>query len=187
MARLKDRLMDARLARSLAILIIVTLALYALTAVAFHHLFATQIGEVRNLAYSPEGQHIDSWQTFRPTPIQPGVKVAAAAMLFLCAISLLLSWLNLVAWVWQAASKAMMPVLLWTLLAFFGHVPALVLFLVVRSLTRRHCPQCSGWTGRKDNCCMVCGHAFTRKCPACEADCPEEAKYCPKCGKKLDE
>lgn len=50
MARLKDRLMDARLARSLAILIIVTIALYALTAVAFHHLFATQIGEVRNLA-----------------------------------------------------------------------------------------------------------------------------------------
>ena len=44
MARLKDRLMDARLARSLAILIIVTLALYALTAVAFHHLFVTQIG-----------------------------------------------------------------------------------------------------------------------------------------------
>ena len=73
MARLKDRLMDARLARSLAILIIVTLALYALTAVAFHHL--------RNLAYSLEGQYIGSWQTFRPTPIQPGVKVAAAAML----------------------------------------------------------------------------------------------------------
>lgn len=72
MARLKDRLMDARLARSLAILIIVTLALYALTAVAFHHLFATQIGEVRNLAYSPEGQHIGSWQTFRPTPITAG-------------------------------------------------------------------------------------------------------------------
>ena len=81
MARLKDRLMDARLARSLAILIIVTLALYALTAVAFHHLFVTQIGEVRNLAYSLEGQYIGSWQTFRPTPIQPGVKVAAAAML----------------------------------------------------------------------------------------------------------
>ena len=81
MARLKDRLMDARLARSLAILIIVTLALYALTAVAFHHLFATQIGEVRNLAYSLEGQYIGSWQTFRPTPIQPGVNVAAAAML----------------------------------------------------------------------------------------------------------
>ena len=110
MARLKDRLMDARLARSLAILIIVTLALYALTAVAFHHLFATQIGEVRNLAYSLEGQYIGSWQTFRPTPIQPGVKVAAAAML------------------------------------------------------RRDRTQ--------DNCCMVCGHAFTRKCPSCEADCP---------------
>lgn len=187
MARLKDRVMDARLARSLAILIIVTLALYALTAVAFHHLFATQIGEVRNLAYSPEGQYIGSWQTFRPTPITAGREGHSSRNALPVRHLALLSWLNLVAWVWQAASKARMPVLLWTLLAFFGHVPVLVLFLIVRSLTRRHCPQCSGWTGRKDNCCMVCGHAFTRKCPSCEADCPEEAKYCPKCGKKLDE
>lgn len=88
------------------------------------------------------------------------------------------------AWLYKAATQSGMNGLLWGVLGLGGNLFVVVVFLVVRSYTRKKCHACGRW--QKDaGFCMACGAQMTRTCPECGAECGMEDMYCTKCGKAL--
>lgn len=113
-------------------------------------------------------------------------KVTVSITGVLCGLVWLSFWLLIAAWLYQAATLSGMNGLLWLVLGLIGNIPAAVVFLVIRSFTRKKCSVCGKYQPAKTHYCTHCGAAFNKKCPDCGAICSNKENFCHSCGKELN-
>lgn len=114
-----------------------------------------------------------------------GAMVLAGVFHFLCFLIFAIYWLAVVAWLYKAAVLSDMNHWTWPLAGLVGNLCAVVVFLVVRSVTRQKCPSCGRWQKKGAPYCANCGATQQGVCPNCGANVNRSDQYCPTCGKKL--
>lgn len=124
----------------------------------------------------------DSGQITEPSP---GAKVVVGITGMLCCLLAFAYWLLIAAWLYQASTLSGMNGFFWAVLGLIGNLPAVLLFLVVRSLVRIRCPGCGYWQA-KEPFCRHCGTTIYDKCRSCGAAVGIKDQYCGTCGKKLN-
>lgn len=134
--------------------------------------------------YREEHDFFENMVVTKPT-IAAIITVGATA--FCGFLLLLLFWLLVAAWLYQAAVRSGMNGLLWMAAGMVGNVYAAVIFLLVRSFTRKKCHSCDVFLPRKTQHCPKCGAAMREKCENCGADCASGDQFCHLCGKQLHE
>lgn len=100
---------------------------------------------------------------------------------------LVLFWLLVAAWLYQAAVLSGMSGPFWLIAGMAGNVFAAVLFLLIRSFIRVRCPSCGSFQRVETQHCTRCGAAFYEKCGSCGTRCAAADKFCHACGKELRE
>ncbi|MDD3194164.1 MAG: zinc ribbon domain-containing protein [Oscillospiraceae bacterium] len=116
---------------------------------------------------------------------QPTVVAVATFITYvsLCGLLAFAYWLLIVAWLYQAASKADMNRTLWSILGLFFNLAAVIAFLIARSL-QTVCPSCGAYQ-KSGTFCRACGASLQLKCDECGTVVDGKAAYCPHCGKQL--
>ncbi len=127
-----------------------------------------------------EADFFESGQFTRPTV---GAQIVFFTYAALCALIALSYWLLIMAWLYQAASKASMNRTLWTILGLFFNLAAVIAFLIVRSL-QMVCPIC-GTYQKPAAFCRACGAPLQIKCSECGVLVDEKDIYCFCCGKRI--
>lgn len=105
----------------------------------------------------------------------------------LMSVFMILFWLFVAAWLYQAAVLSDMDGLLWLIAGLIGNVFAAVIFLIFRNFTRIKCPSCGHFQQVKTQFCAKCGSALHKICVNCGASCGADDEFCHTCGKKLHE
>lgn len=113
--------------------------------------------------------------------------IAVGITIFCGFVFLLLFWILIAAWLYQAAVRSGMNGLLWLAAGLIGNVYAAVIFLLVRSFIRIKCPSCGAALPKKTEHCPQCGKAIREKCKNCGEICAAGDQFCRACGKKLHE
>jgi len=172
-------------------------------------IFRTQIGEAVTYYQTYEGrgeserhrernesyQHDDNYNEYRErehdymesdqfTKPTSGALIVLLAYAVLCVLIAITYWLLVTSWIYQAASNAAMNRTLWTILAFFFNVAAVIAFLIIRSM-QATCPNCASYQ-KKGDFCRVCGSPLETNCTECGELVDRKDKYCSHCGKKLE-
>lgn len=135
-----------------------------------------------------EQEHGDG-DFFEELPLQgigSGMKMALGIYGGICLLLFAVYWLAVAGWLYKAAVLSKMNGLLWLIIGLLGNVPAVLLFLMVRSLIRRKCPLCGCWQRTKTWFCTNCKAELNRNCPQCGKLCSADDKYCGRCGYLLD-
>lgn len=122
----------------------------------------------------------ESGQFTRPTV---GAIATFITYVSLCGLLALAYWLLIMAWLYQAASKADMNRTLWTILGLFFNLAAVIAFLIARS-QQTVCPSCGAYQ-KSGVFCRACGASLQMKCGECGTVVDGKAAYCPHCGKPL--
>lgn len=117
----------------------------------------------------------------------PAALIAVGITGLLVWVLMILYWLCVAAWLYQAAVLSGMNGLVWLMAGLIGNIFAAALFLLVRNFVRVKCPSCGSFSHIKTQCCTACGTAFHENCENCGADCAAGDKFCRACGKKLHE
>lgn len=113
--------------------------------------------------------------------------IAVGITIFSGFVFLLLFWILIAAWLYQAAVRSGMNGLLWLAAGLIGNVCAAVAFLLIRSFIRIKCPSCGAALPKKNEHCPRCGKAIREKCENCGEICAAGDQFCRACGKKLHE
>ncbi|HML38458.1 MAG TPA: zinc ribbon domain-containing protein [Bacillota bacterium] len=127
-----------------------------------------------------ESDFFDSGQFTKPSI---GAEIVLSAYALLCGLIALFYWLLIMAWLYQASSKAAMNKTLWTILGLFFNLAAVIAFLIARSL-QTVCPNCGAYQ-KSGTFCRVCGTPLQIKCAECGSSIAEKDAYCSNCGKKV--
>lgn len=192
--------------------ILLSLAIVLLGGVLTGFMFRTQIGEAvtyhqtyeksreneyrkdnTNVRYDGENREdrerghdyeepdfFDSGQFTRPAI---GAQIVGVTYAALCTLIVLAYWLLIMAWLYQAASKAAMNRTLWTILGLFFNLAAVIAFLITRSL-QTVCLSCGAYQ-RAGTFCRACGAPLQIKCAECGSLIDEKDNYCSHCGKQI--
>lgn len=112
-----------------------------------------------------ESNFLESGLFTKPTV---GAHIVFFTYAALCALIALVYWLLVMAWLYQAASKAAMNRTLWTILGLFFNLAAVIAFLIVRSL-QTICPSCCAYQ-KAGAFCRACGVPLQIKCIVIEID-----------------
>ncbi|NQT25305.1 zinc-ribbon domain-containing protein [candidate division KSB1 bacterium] len=103
-------------------------------------------------------------------------------------------WFVMIFWVFRDAERRGMNGLLWALLIFFGHIIALVVYLLVRNdqvnIAQIHkssqpCPSCQKQVESGHTFCPHCGTKLQASCSSCKKPMEPGWQVCPYCGEKL--
>lgn len=127
-----------------------------------------------------ESDFFESGQFTKPTV---GAKIVFFTYAALCALIALVYWLLVMAWLYQAASKAAMNRTLWTILGLFFNLATVIAFLIVRSL-QTVCPSCGAYQ-KAGTFCRACGVPLQIKCAGCGVLAEGKDNYCSHCGKRI--
>lgn len=148
--------MHANLKKSLVTLSVIAVCFVILATIILLIMFTPQIREIRNaeegirnnapLIVAPSkgdwygyDMHPYLYGDFRITEPGTAVKISTGFITLSAAIIFFLIYLNIILWIYQAATKARMYPLLWVFLAIWGHIFTLILFVIVRSIIRKKC------------------------------------------------
>gem|GEM_PF-1109162 len=101
------------------------------------------------------------------------------------AVSLVLFWLSLPAWVLLDARARGERPWLWAALALCGNLVGVITYLVMRSDQRVSCPNCATEVSAAYNTCPHCGERLRPVCLSCHKGLREDWSYCPHCGRAL--
>ena len=203
MSAIKEKIMHANLKKSLVTLSVIAVCFVILATIILLIMFSPQIREIRNaeegirnnapLIVAPSkgdwygyDMHPYLYGDFRITEPGTAVKISTGFITLSAAIIFFLIYLNIILWIYQAATKARMYPLLWVFLAIWGHIFTLILFGIVRSIIRKKCPSCLSYVKTKEAFCSECGHSFVVKCKNWGNYCNKEDKYCHNCGTELN-
>lgn len=116
--------------------------------------------------------------------------------MFIPAILVFIVWLVMTFWVFSDAEKRGMNGLLWALLVFFGHILALVVYLLVRNDQVKFaqlqnpsasCPACRKPLESGFAFCPHCGEVLESTCSNCKKPVEQGWQVCPHCAEKLGE
>ncbi|MGC4020193.1 MAG: zinc ribbon domain-containing protein [Muricomes sp.] len=140
-------------------------------------------GEPEERERGHERGEADFFETGQFTMPTVGEILVFATYVSLCALITLTYWLLVMVWLYQAASKADMNKLLWTLLGLFFNFLAVIAFLIVRS-RQMFCSNC-GIYQKSGIFCRACGAPLQIKCAECGALVDRKDTYCSHCGKKI--
>lgn len=139
-----------------------------------------------NLKYDERGddyEESDFFDLVQFTKPTLGAKIVSFTYASLCALIALAYWLLVMAWLYQAATKASMNRTLWTILGLFFNLAAVIAFLIMRSL-QTVCLSC-GTYQKAGAFCRACGAPLQIKCTECGALVDEKDIYCSHCGKRI--
>lgn len=114
-----------------------------------------------------------------------GALITLGLTALLESLFLLLFWLLIAAWLYQAAVRSGMNGLLWLAVGLAGNVFGAAAFLLVRSFIRIKCPSCDAFLPVKAQYCPKCGAAAYEKCADCGEACAVGDTFCRACGKPL--
>ena len=133
-----------------------------------------------------DGEH-DHWkkEILENAPItEPslGAKLLLGGYALLCCVIFAVYWLAVAVWLYRAGALAHLYGPLWLLAGLCGNLLAVALFLLLRSIFRKKCPDCGSWLGHKARFCIHCGKSFYTRCPSCGKECGQEEKFCSACG-----
>lgn len=213
MSKIHEKVMKADFVKSLKRLIIFAVCVMLLGGGTSAVVLATQIGgaasairqreqdveEYRGDGQTVEEYHGDEEQAgkeyrgdehdFLDNMTITGPVVGALITLGLTALleslSLLMFWLLIAAWLYQAAVRSGMNGLLWLAVGLAGNVFGAAAFLLARSFTRIKCPSCGAFLPVKAQYCPKCGAALYEKCADCGEACAVDDTFCRACGKPL--
>ena len=204
MNNLQTKIMNVDFKKTAKRFILLSLIIVALGGILTGFMFRTQISEAityhqsyensrendryngENHEYRERGQDyeesdfFDLGQFTKPTL---GAKIVSFTYAGLCALIALAYWLLVMAWLYQAASKAAMNRTLWTILGFFFNLAAVIAFLIMRSL-QTACPSC-GTYQKAGVFCRACGAPLQIKCAQCGVLVDGKDTYCSHCGKRI--
>lgn len=190
MSSLRKRILAADLRKSLIVLFIIAACFSVLAAIVSSAVFSDQILTIEQSMNDGAGRQWlmaeYGFGDFVPLHIGQSEQVIIAVLLVAAAIIAALIYINIILWIYKAAAKAGMPVALWIFLALGGHIFALALFIIVRSMTRKKCPSCSSFVKKYDKYCTGCGHSFVKQCSGCGQFSDEGSHYCSNCGSELE-
>jgi len=127
-----------------------------------------------------ESDFFESGQFTTPTI---GATIVFFVYVSLCGLIALAYWLLVIAWLYQASSKAAMNRTLWTILGLFFNLAAVIAFLIMRSL-QTVCPSC-GTYQKSAAFCRACGTPLQIKCAECGVLVDGKDNYCSHCGKQI--
>lgn len=204
MSKIHEKVMKADFAKSLKRLIIFAVCVMLLGGGTSAVVLATQIGGAASAIRQREqdveeyrghgdreGKEGDGWDEhdFLDNMTITGPVVGALITLGLTALLeslfLLLFWLLIAAWLYQAAVRSGMNGLLWLAVGLAGNVFGAAAFLLARSFTRIKCPSCGACLPVKAQYCPKCGVALYEKCADCGEACAVDDTFCRACGKPL--
>lgn len=197
MGTLQNKIMAMNCKKNLRNLLIAAVCFTILSIVLFSVMYAPQIKEMQNLentfrsniSFAVYDYGYDSlpfiYNGFQLTEPSSLVKAISAVICISAATISLLIYLNIIFWVFQASAKAKMNTALWVVLAICGNVFAMILFIMIRSMTRRKCPECQSYTRTKNQYCPECGHQFIIKCEKSGAYSEKGDKFCHNCGEEI--
>ncbi len=131
----------------------------------------------------------EEWKNILKTQITPlsfNSKIILVIILGIGHILMLVYWILISAWLYQAADKAKMRKNLWAAVGLIGNILAVILFISVRDYIRIKCSHCDEWQ-KKNQFCIKCGSSFNKECPSCHSIVAQSEKYCGFCGTSLIE
>lgn len=211
MNKIREKVMQTNFTKALKHLVIVALCVAVMGGGVSAFLLRTQIGEAVTYVQQEEkganeydrreeygnrhGENRENKRYDKEHPDMENVitrpstaaKAAAGTTGMLCFLIGIGFWLLVAAWLYQATVLAGMHGLLWLLLGLGGNVGAVVLFLLVRSLTRKKCEACGSCQLVKAQYCTKCGAALSHKCPQCGAVGGKGDRFCHSCGKSFSQ
>lgn len=112
-------------------------------------------------------------------------KIIAGAFGCLCVLIFAAYWLSVVAWLYKAAVSSDMNRWFWPIAGLFANLATVILFLLARSVCRVKCPACGLLQKKSAKYCAKCGSRMQTNCPSCGENCAVGDLYCRACGSKL--
>lgn len=192
MSKIHEKVMKADFAKSLKRLIIIAVCVMLLGGGTSAAVLASQLGGAASAICQREqvveeyrGDEHDFLDNMTITGPVVGALITLGLTALLESLFLLLFWLLVAAWLYQAAVRSGMNGLLWLAVGLAGNVFGAAAFLLARSFIRIKCPSCGAFLPVKAQYCPKCGAAVYEKCADCGEACAVDDTFCSACGKPL--